>query len=262
MRLGVGWHRSRPLVADLVLALIGVLLMAALSMIAHAQDKPPRQSPREADQAMRELMQKRTAVRGVTTRGLSVTQAPPFKVVPRKPALTKYPCLSCHDNSFVDPRVRQLKDEHTDLKFDHGGGRFWCYDACHNGRDMNNLVSIKRRPIDYDQPYLLCGQCHFEKQKDWSFGGHGRRAGAWTVPREVPATHDQLRVVERDKIGTWKGERTLLACPACHNVHSPSIKPYTPSPAPLVRAGLTRSPTEPESHTRPWEPRAPKASKP
>jgi hypothetical protein len=36
-----------------------------------AEDKPPRQSAKEADQAMKELMAKRAAVRGVTTRGHS-----------------------------------------------------------------------------------------------------------------------------------------------------------------------------------------------
>jgi hypothetical protein len=233
------------------------LLLGCVSALALAADAPPRQSPKEADQAMKQLMEKRHAVRGVTTRGKTIADAPPFKVVPRKPALTKFPCTSCHDNSFVDPRVRVLKEEHGDLVFEHGGGRFWCYDACHNGRDMDNLVSLRRRPIDYDRPYLLCGQCHFEKQKDWSFGGHGHRAGAFLVPRDAPLTRDKLRVVERDKIGTWRGERVLLNCTVCHNAHAPTIQPYPLSPPPQVRAGLTHSEPQAEIYERAWETHVP-----
>jgi hypothetical protein len=251
-----GWCCPRPIHLVRAVMLLGMALLVLVwgsGGALRAEDKPARQSAKEADQAMKELMKKRSAIRGVTTRGQSVNEAPPFKVVPRKPALTKYPCTGCHDNSFVDARVRILKEEHSDLVFDHGGGRFWCYDACHNGRDMNDLVSLQRRPIDYDRAYRLCGQCHFEKRKDWAFGGHGRRAGAWPVPRDVPLTPDKLRVSEREKIGTWQGQRVLLSCPACHNPHSPSIKPFPLSPVPQVRAGLKRTETEPDNHLHAWE---------
>jgi len=229
------------------------LLTGGVWTLGRAADTPPHQSAKEADAALKQIMEKRNAVRGVTTRGQSVTDAPLFKVLPRKPLLTKYPCTSCHDNSFIDARVRVLKEEHGDLVFEHGGGRYWCYDVCHNGRDMDNLVSLRRRPIDYDKPYLLCGQCHFEKQKDWSFGGHGRRAGAFPAPRDAPLTHEQLRVKEREKIAAWNGERVLLACPACHNPHSPAIKPFPPSPPPQVRTGLKRSDTPAEVHLHIWD---------
>lgn len=227
------------LLAAIALAL-GLVLSAGVPAWA-ADAKPPPQTRKEADAALREIMEHRTAIQGKTRRGQTLEEAPPYGVVPRKASLGVYPCSNCHDNVFVDTRVRELKDEHTTLKYDHGGGRFWCYDACHNGRDMDHLVSLRRRPIDYDEAYKLCGQCHFQRFKDWSFGGHGRREGAWPVPRDVPPEHDKLRVAERDKIGTWQSQhRTLLSCPACHNPHSPSIKPYALSPVPLVRTGLTR----------------------
>jgi len=243
----IGFRWPRTMRAGLVLL---ALLVAGVA--AWAAD-PPKQSPREADKALQELMRKRRAVQGKTFRGQSVTDARPFKVTPRKPALTMFPCTNCHDNSFVDARVRQLKDEHTSLQFDHGGGRIWCYDACHNGRDMDNLVSLRGRAINYDEPYLLCGQCHFAKQKDWVFGGHGRRAGAFPVPGAVPLGREQLRVAERERIGKWQGPREVLACTACHNPHSPSIKPYEASPPPLVRTGLARAVHEIEDHAPLWE---------
>jgi hypothetical protein len=249
MKAHRGWTRFRKLRAA---GLAALLALVALSGSAWGADTP-KQSPREADQALQDLMKKRRAVQGKTFRGQSVADARPFKVTPRKPALSVYPCTNCHDNTFVDPRVRQLKDEHTALEFDHGGGRIWCYDACHNGRDMDRLVSLRHRAIDYDEPFKLCGQCHFQKQKDWAFGGHGRRAGAWPVPAAVPLGREQLRVMEREKIGTWRGPREVLACPACHNPHSPSIKPYKPSPPPTVRTGLTRSENQSETHPPLWE---------
>ncbi len=225
--------------AALRAALLCGLLLAAAPVVM-AQDQPPPQSPQEAQKILRQIMKGSSAVVGRTARGQTLDQAPPFTVVPRKPAMTMFPCTNCHDNKFVDRRVRVLTEEHKTLVFDHGGGRLWCYDACHNGRDMDHLTMLRRRPVEYDESYRVCGQCHFERQKDWAFGGHGRRAGAWADPMNVPADHKDLRVADRSKIGTWKGPRTVLGCTACHNPHSPSIKPFQPSPPPPVRPGLAK----------------------
>lgn len=232
----------------------GLLALLALTGVeVCAAEPPPRQSAREADRALTKMMEGRTAIQGKTRRGQVLDEAPSFKVVPRKADLGRYPCSGCHDNVFIDARVRVLKEEHSDLKFEHGGGRFWCYDVCHNGRDMDNLMSLRRRPIDYDEAYKLCGQCHFQRYKDWNFGGHGRRAGAWPVPREVPETHKDLRVSERERIGTWRGERIILSCPACHDPHSPAVKPFIASQPPRVRTGLTRPSSEREAEQPIWE---------
>ena len=64
-------------------------------------------------------------------------------------------------------------------------------------------------------------------------------------------------MLDRDRIGTWRGERVLLSCPACHDPHSPAIKPYPLSPAPQVRSGLKRGEPQAEVHVRAWETRAP-----
>lgn len=239
-----------------VAGLFAVGLLALLALTAAgiwATEPSPRQSPREADRALAQMMEGRAAVQGKTRRGQAPDEAPSFKVVPRKADLGRYPCSGCHDNVFIDARVRVLKEEHSDLKFEHGGGRYWCYDVCHNGRDMDHLVSLRRRPIDYDEAYKLCGQCHFQRYKDWNFGGHGKRAGAWPIPREVPEIHGDLRVSEREKIGTWRGERMILSCPACHDPHSPAVKPFIASPPPQVRSGLTQPPAEPEAERPIWQ---------
>jgi hypothetical protein len=232
--------------------LAGALVLTVAGGV-RADDKAPSQTPQEASKVMRELMKNRVANVGVTAKGKNLNEAPAFKVLARKPALTKYPCTGCHDNSFVDRRVRKLADEHPTLQFDHGNGRMWCYDACHNGRDMDHLVTLRHRQVDYDESYKVCGQCHFERQKDWSFGAHGRRAGAFPDAPKVPEKRQDLKVTDRSRIGHWKGERLLLNCTACHNPHSPAIRPFTPSPAPEVRAGLTRTASTPLPESQEWQ---------
>ena len=197
------------------------------------------QTRQEADEALARLMDNRKPLRAATARGQTTADAPPFTVVPRQDRMRNFPCTKCHDNKFVDGRVRDLREEHTNLTFEHGGGRFWCYDACHKGTDIDNLVSIRGSRIAYDESYKLCGQCHYQRL-DWFFGGNGKRQGAWEDQRKIPVTADELKVEDRDQIGRWGGERVILNCTECHNPHSPSIKAFEPSPAPKVRNGLSR----------------------
>jgi hypothetical protein len=215
-------------------------------------DKPKPQSPKEADEALARLMAERKPVRAATARGQTITDAPTFKVIPRLDRIRNYPCTKCHDNKFVDPRVRELQDEHTKLTFEHGGGRFWCYDACHKGTDINNLVSLRGRPITYDESYKLCTQCHFQRL-DWFFGGHGKRQGAWENPREIPRTAEEMKIEDRNQIGRWTGERVILTCTECHDPHSPSIKSFEPSPPPKIRSGLIRRPAPLAREPKIWE---------
>jgi hypothetical protein len=219
---------------------------------APKSDKTKPQTAQEADEALAKLMAQRKPVRAVTARGQTIAQAPQFKVTPRLDRIRKYPCTKCHDNQFVDRRVREPQDEHTKLVFEHGGGRFWCYDACHKGTDMDNLVSLRGRPVSYDESYKVCGQCHFQRL-DWYFGGHGKRQGAWESQREIPKIAEELKVEDRNQIGRWAGERMILNCTECHDAHSPSIKPFEPSPPPKVRSGLRQPSVKPEPEPKIWE---------
>ncbi len=54
--------------------------------------------------------------------------------------------------------------------------------------------------IPFTQSYLLCGQCHGDKLRDWRMGVHGKR------------------------VGMWNGEKTYFLCVNCHNPHSPRFK--------------------------------------
>jgi hypothetical protein len=215
-------------------------------------DKPKPQTVKEADEALAKLMAQRKPIRAATARGQTITDAPKFKVVPRLDQIRNYPCTKCHDNKFVDRRVRELQDEHTKLVFEHGGGRFWCYDACHKGTDMDNLVSLRGRPVSYDESYKVCGQCHYQRL-DWYFGGHGKHQGAWENQREIPKTAEELKIEDRSQIGKWGGERIILNCTECHDPHSPSIKSFEPSPPPKVRTGLRPPSVKAEPGRKIWE---------
>lgn len=164
--------------------------------------------------------------------------APKFKVEARKDTeLEYYPCMECHEDEEPNPVERELEEEHDDILLEHGGGRLWCT-TCHHLEQRDYLRSLKNKLIDFDQPYRLCGQCHFQRQKDWFFGGHGKR------------------------LGNWKGERTLRLCPACHNPHSPSIKAAVPNPPPELRKGLEFEPTEHHKIKKVWEKYLPESKEP
>lgn len=131
----------------------------------------------------------------------------PFKVPPRKGEMEYYPCMECHEDQETNPKERELTEEHDDFKLEHGGGRFWCI-TCHLEKNRDFLRSLKNEKIDFNASYLLCGQCHSPRQKDWYMGAHGKR------------------------VGTWYGERLILLCVECHNPHSPSIKRKPADPPP------------------------------
>ena len=139
-----------------------------------------------------------------------------------------FPCSDCHEDEPVNPKERQLEEEHEDILLEHGEGRFWCL-TCHHPIQNDYLNSLNNKLIDFDQSHRLCGQCHFQRQKDWLFGGHGKR------------------------IGTWRGPRQLVLCTECHNPHSPSIKPVIPNPPPKIRAGLETFPHRPRKPLKLWD---------
>jgi hypothetical protein len=243
-------RRSRWLGTVALAMTVAATILTVRFDVPSAAEAPKPQTPAEADAALAAL---------TTARRRPPAAPPAFTVTPRKETLAKYPCTNCHDNTLVDTRVRPLVEEHRDLVFDHGGGRFWCYDACHAGRNIDALVSLRGRPVDYDAAYAVCGQCHAQRERDWLFGGHGKRAGAWNTARDIPLTATELLVAERERIGTWRDGRVLLNCTACHDAHSPSIKPFQPSPAPGLRPGISRRPGTPHPEPKAWQ-RAPRSA--
>ncbi len=120
-----------------------------------------------------------------------------------------FPCSGCHKDRKPDTTRRVLKDMHDDIQLRHDEQHRWCLD-CHdaNDRDVLHLASGERIP--FERSYLLCGQCHGEKLRDWRAGVHGKRTGEWRSD----------------------GQKRYLLCAHCHNPHQPRFRALEPKPAP------------------------------
>jgi hypothetical protein len=154
--------------------------------------------------------------------------APAFSVVPRKQHLALFPCSQCHKVLPLNTQPRKLVNAPHPAALDHGKGRMWCLD-CHQGNDRDALHTVGGAKVDFDQSYLVCGQCHSARQRDWFFGAHGKR------------------------VAGWKGEREIYSCTHCHDPHSPTLKPRAPSAPPPLRAGLAPMTREREPTPMPWQ---------
>ena len=130
--------------------------------------------------------------------------APPFST-------DVFPCTDCHDNEDpddIDPEPRELEDPHVGITLEHGTDDGWCY-QCHNPLDRDRLHLASGRPVDFEQSFKLCGQCHGEKLRDWRVGVHGKRSGYWNGPKEY------------------------LLCVHCHSPHKPRFGEMEPLPPPV-----------------------------
>lgn len=131
--------------------------------------------------------------------------------VPPPPITKKYwPCSECHDEEDVEEintERRELVDDHRRIVLEHDEEHRWCLD-CHNVLDRDKLRLASGELIGFDTSYLLCGQCHGEKLRDWKAGVHGKRTGM------------------------WRGEKKYLLCAHCHDPHSPRFRPIEPLPPP------------------------------
>ena len=120
-----------------------------------------------------------------------------------------FPCMECHAEMEVNPERRVLEEFHDDIELDHDTANRWCLD-CHDAENRNMLRQASGKLIPFENSYLLCGQCHGPKIRDWRAGVHGKRTGF------------------------WNGEKRYLLCVHCHNPHTPRFKPIKPA-APPVR---------------------------
>lgn len=151
-----------------------------------------------------------------------------FTVVPRKEHLALFPCSQCHKVLPLNTTPRKLVAAPHPAALNHGKGRVWCLD-CHQGTDRDVLHTVGGKKVDFDESYLVCGQCHSARQRDWTFGAHGKR------------------------VQGWQGERQLYACTHCHDPHNPVIQPRTPSKPPPIRVGLVPMKPVPEPARHPWQ---------
>lgn len=118
-----------------------------------------------------------------------------------------FPCSACHSALPVN-RTRRELSMHTDVVLKHDEAHRWCLD-CHDAANRDRLHLADGEPVSFEESYLVCGQCHGEKLRDWRAGVHGRRTGE------------------------WNGSKKYLLCAHCHNPHQPRFHALAPKPAPL-----------------------------
>jgi len=118
-----------------------------------------------------------------------------------------FPCSSCHADLKVNRERRPLTQMHDDVQLRHDEQHRWCLD-CHDATNRDRLHLASGELVPFEQSYLLCGQCHGEKLRDWRAGVHGRRTGYWNGPKRY------------------------LLCAHCHNPHQPRFRALPPKPAP------------------------------
>jgi hypothetical protein len=120
-----------------------------------------------------------------------------------------FPCSTCHDPKTMpaNTKRRPLEGMHGDIELHHGPESRWCLD-CHDAGNRDKLHLVSGEKIDFTASYLLCGQCHGDKYRDWRVGVHGKRTGS------------------------WNGAKEYRLCVNCHNPHSPHFKALKPMAPP------------------------------
>jgi hypothetical protein len=113
--------------------------------------------------------------------------------------------VDCHENEELNPKKRELEEEHDQLKLAHG--ELWCL-HCHDLENRNMLRLADSGLIEFADSWQLCTQCHGKKLADWRAGVHGKRTGH------------------------WRGAKEYQPCVNCHNPHSPPFQPIQPDPPP------------------------------
>lgn len=129
-----------------------------------------------------------------------------------------YPCSDCHDEDMeVNPKRRELSEEHGELQLKHGGQNVWCL-SCHHAQDRDSFTDGAGAVLAAERPDRVCVRCHAREHRDFEHGIHGKR------------------------MNRFVGERILAPCVGCHDPHAPGLTPRKPLPPPTGRrsAGSTR----------------------
>ncbi|MBI5093678.1 MAG: hypothetical protein HZB26_14695 [Candidatus Hydrogenedentes bacterium] len=120
-------------------------------------------------------------------------------------------CTLCHDGFAGDKTEEALKNEHADLKFNHGLNLL-CLN-CHHPKNSMAYVYHDGSEIPSDQPTRLCAKCHGPHYREWMIGLHGRVNKYWDPSQ---------------------GDQTKLDCIQCHNPHHPRFESMAPMPPPTL----------------------------
>ena len=115
-------------------------------------------------------------------------------------------CKSCHENhSQEEMRGENHPRAHWHIQLEHGQ-MMNCL-SCHN-KDRVWEFHSGEETVTANLAPRTCFQCHFQEEKDWQLGAHGKRVNGWAY------------------------ERAVYSCVSCHDPHRPSLNKAWPKTAP------------------------------
>lgn len=131
-----------------------------------------------------------------------------FLIPERTSMIKSFPCTNCHTKPVEQLALGRKPDEkkaHWDVTIIHGNADVMNCQTCHQKKNFNELVSLTGTPIQLNQSFKLCSQCHSTQFKDWVGGAHGKRLGGWAPPK------------------------VMNSCVNCHNPHKPAFESKWPA---------------------------------
>ena len=117
-------------------------------------------------------------------------------------------CKNCHQGySLKNIKGTHQRRAHWHIKLKHASEKIMKCQTCHN-QEQVWLFNFDQQRIQANYAPKLCIQCHYQQEKDWESGAHGKR------------------------VNGWQYERAVYNCVYCHNPHDPSFKKKWPRVAP------------------------------
>ena len=139
-----------------------------------------------------------------------------FFVRDRRPEISQFPCSSCHSGALSEvsgePLPAQLREMHVNINLKHAGPETMDCRSCHNPKNMDTLHTPTGKEVAMHQAHQLCVSCHFQQERDWRGGAHGKR------------------------LAGWRGKRVVNNCTDCHDPHAPGFAPRMPVTFPSLPA--------------------------
>ncbi|MDN5202308.1 cytochrome c3 family protein [Fulvivirgaceae bacterium BMA10] len=112
-----------------------------------------------------------------------------FYVLERKSELKSFPCTNCHNVPLSslqsDFAKQQKKKAHWEIELVHANKDIMDCNTCHDQNDLNSLVLLNGKKVDFDQSFKQCAQCHSTQYNDWLGGAHGKRVLGWADPKVI-----------------------------------------------------------------------------
>lgn len=134
-----------------------------------------------------------------------------FFTTNREDKITQFACSNCHKEPLPAEEQRKFKGlMHIDIKLQHASEEVMDCTQCHNEKNLNTLKLNNGTAISINESYRLCSQCHFQQEKDWRGGAHGKRYAGWF------------------------GKRVIYNCTDCHDPHNPAFKQQFPVGRPTI----------------------------